>query len=76
VEVVVEWYDDAHHLVGYHMLPVAAPDSGFVRRSQTVRAPSGAVIARFLVNATGGATYVFDEADLSVAPPGAKPTPG
>ena len=76
VEVVVEWYDDAHHLVGYHMLPVAAPDSGLVRRSQTVRAPSGTVIARFLVNATGGATYVFDEADLSVAPAGAKPTPG
>jgi hypothetical protein len=40
-----------------------------------VRAPDGTAVARFLVNATGGATYVFDEADFSPAPPGAKPTP-
>ena len=75
VEVVVEWYDAGHHLVGYHILGVPGPDRQLVRRTQTVRAPSGTAVARLLVNATGGATYVLDQADFFVAPPGAKPTP-
>jgi hypothetical protein len=76
VEMVLEWYDAAHNLVGYRMVPVTALDHVLQLRAQTVRAPSGTTTARFLVNATGGATYLLTAADLVVAPADAKPSPG
>lgn len=74
VELVVEWYDVGHSLVGYHMLPLISLDGQLVRRSQRVQAPSGTATARFLVNATGGATYMVAETDMAVAPPGSRPS--
>jgi hypothetical protein len=74
IEVVVEWYDAGHTLVGYHMLPVTSLDGQLLRRSQRVQAPSGTATARFLVNATGGATYMVAETDMAVAPPGSRPS--
>jgi hypothetical protein len=76
IEMVLEWYDAGHNLVGYRMVPVTEPDRARQNRTQTVRAPSGTATARFLVNATGGATYQLAGADLVVAPADAKPTPG
>jgi hypothetical protein len=74
VELVVEWYDAGRNLVGYHMLPVTSLDGQLLRRAQTVQAPSGTAAARFLVNATGGATYMVANTDMAVAPPGSTPS--
>jgi hypothetical protein len=74
VEVVIEWYDAGHGLVGYDTLPAPTTNADFLTRAQTVRAPSGAAVGRFLVNATGGATFAVADADVVVAPPSAHPT--
>ena len=69
VEIGLEWYDDAHHLLGYRMVPVDKAEQRYTEQEQQLVAPAGATSVRFLVNATGGASYLVDDAAIEVAPP-------
>jgi hypothetical protein len=73
VEVGLEWYDDAHKLLDYRMLPVDTAEQRYKEQEQRMIAPPGATSVRFLVNATGGASYLVDDAAIGVAPPDATP---
>ena len=62
--MILEWYDSGLKLVGYQMDRLNITGGGFDRRVQTVRSPSNASLARFVVNVMGGGQVLVDGPQL------------
>ena len=62
--MILEWYDGNLNLLGYQMDRFNIVGGGFEHRVQTVRSPNGAVLARFVVNISGGGQVLIDAPQL------------
>ena len=62
--MILEWYDGNLNLLGYQMDRFNIVGGGFEHRAQTVRSPDGAVLARFVVNISGGGQIMVDAPQL------------